>query len=63
MVTDSDVESIVSEVMEQYNQSDAVENRFLRFYENTLDNNLGRDDLQKLIDTIELTEEEKLDGS
>jgi len=57
------VEEIVDELMEEYGQSDDVKQRFLNFYENTVDNNLGGNDLQGLINTIELTEEEKLDGS
>jgi len=57
------VEEIVDEIMEEYGQSDDVKQRFLNFYENTVDNNLGGNDLQGLINTIELTEEEKLDGS
>lgn len=57
------VEEIVDEIMEEYGQSDDVKQRFLNFYENTVDNNLGGNDLQGLISTIELTEEEKLDGS
>lgn len=57
------VEEIVDEIMEGYGQSDDVKQRFLNFYENTVDNNLGGNDLQGLISTIELTEEEKLDGS
>jgi len=57
------VEEIVDEIMEEYGQSDDVKQRFLNFYENTVDNNLGGNDLEGLISTIELTEEEKLDGS
>ena len=58
-----DVEEIAKEVMEKRGQSDEVKQQFLNFYENTIDNNLGGNDLQGLINTIELTEEEKLDGS
>lgn len=56
-------EQIAEEVMEEYGQSENVKQRFLTFYENTIDNNLGGNDLQGLINTIELTEEEKVDGS
>lgn len=58
-----EVEEIAEEVLEEYGQSDDVKERFLTFYENTVDNNLGGNDLQGLINTIGLTEEEKLDGS
>lgn len=58
-----EVEEIADEVMEEYGQSDDVKKRFLTFYENTVENNLGGNDLQGLINTIELTEKEKLDGS
>jgi len=58
-----EVEEIAEEVMEKHGQSDEVKQQFLNFYENTINNNLGGNDLQGLINTIELTEEEKLDGS
>ena len=58
-----DVEEIAEEVIEKHDQSDEVKQQFLNFYENTINNNLGGNDLQALINTIELTEEEKLDGS
>jgi len=57
------VEEIVDELIQEYGQSDDVKQRFLNFYDNTVDNNLGGNDLEGLISTIELTEEEKLDGS
>jgi hypothetical protein len=58
-----EVEEIAEEVMDKHGQSDEVKQQFLNFYENTIDNNLGGNDLQGLINTIELTKEEKLDGS
>ncbi|WP_330632927.1 CxC ATPase DNA modification system associated small protein [Halocatena halophila] len=58
-----DVEKIMKEVMEEHEQSDDVERRFLAFYENTVNNNFGGSDLQRLINSIELAEEEKLDES
>jgi hypothetical protein len=58
-----EVEEIAEEVMDRHGQSDEVKQQFLNFYENTINNNLGGNDLQGLINTIELTEEEKLDGS
>lgn len=53
----------MKEVMEEHEQSDDVERRFLAFYENTVNNNFGGSDLQRLINSIELAEEEKLDES
>ena len=58
-----DIEEIAEEVMQEHGQSDEVEQQFIKFYENAINNNLGGNDLQGLINTIELTEEEKLDGS
>ena len=58
-----EVEEIAEEVMDKHGQSDEVKQQFLNFYENTIDNNLGGNDLQGLINTIELTKEEMLDGS
>ena len=62
-MTKPEVEEIVEEVMEEHDQSDVVKERFLNFYENAIDNNFGGNDLQGLINTVELTEEERLDGS
>ena len=58
-----EVEEIAEEVMDKHGQSDEVKQQFLNFYENTISNNIGGNDLQGLINTIELTEKEKLDGS
>ncbi|WP_267642046.1 CxC ATPase DNA modification system associated small protein [Haloarchaeobius amylolyticus] len=58
-----EVEEIVEEVMEKHGQSDVVKERFLNFYENAIEENFGGNDLQGLINTVELTEEERLDGS
>jgi meiotically up-regulated gene 157 (Mug157) protein len=58
-----EVEEIAEKVMEEHGQSEEVKQQFLNFYENTIDNNLGGNDLKSLINTIELSEEEKLDGS
>lgn len=62
-MTNPEVERIVDEVMEQYGQSEDVKKRFLNFYENTVENNLGGNDLHGLISIVELEEEEELDGS
>jgi hypothetical protein len=62
-MTSPEVERIADEVMERYDQSDDVKKRFLNFYENTVENNLGGNDLHGLINTIELEDEEELDGS
>jgi hypothetical protein len=58
-----EVEEIAEEVMEEHGQSEEVKQQFLNFYENTIDNNFGGNDLKSLINSIELSEEEKLDGS
>jgi len=58
-----EVEDIAEKVMEKHGQSEEVKQQFLNFYQNTIDNNLGGNDLKSLINTIELSEEEKLDGS
>jgi hypothetical protein len=58
-----EVEEIAEESMEEHGQSEEVKQQFLNFYENTIGNNLGGNDLKSLIKTIELSEEEKLDGS
>ncbi|MFB6245951.1 MAG: CxC ATPase DNA modification system associated small protein [Candidatus Nanohaloarchaea archaeon] len=57
------IEEMAERVMDEYNQSDEFRDRFMSFYENTVENNLGSTSLERLIDNVELPEEEKLDGS
>ena len=63
MADQPDIEKIAERVMDEYNQSDEFKDRFMNFYENTVENNLGSTSLERLIDNVELPEEEKLDGS
>lgn len=63
MADQPDIEEIAEEVMDEYNQSEEFKDRFMTFYENTVENNLGSTSLERLIDNVELLEEEKLDGS
>ena len=67
MVTDTDIEPeierIASEVVKQHGQSEAFENRFLTFYKNVIENNYDENSLKRLINQIELSEEEKVDES
>lgn len=63
MATRSDVEKIAEEVIDEHDQPDEFKDRFMNFYENTVENNLGGTSLQRLIDNVELPEEEELDGS
>lgn len=57
-----DIERIADKVMEEHNQSDQFKDRFLQFYQNTVEDNLGTNDLGGLIDRVELPEEDELDG-
>ena len=63
MADQPDIEEIAERVMDEYNQSDEFKDRFMNFYENTVENNLGGTSLERLIDNVELSEEEELDGS
>lgn len=63
MAPHSEVEKIAEEVIEEHGQPEEFKDRFMNFYENTVENNLGGTSLQRLIDNVELPEEEKLDGS
>ena len=58
-----DIEEIADEVLDEYDQSEDFKDRFMNFYENTVENNLGGTSLERLIDNVELSEEEELDGS
>lgn len=63
MADQPDIEEIAERAIDEYNQSDEFKDRFMNFYENTIENNLGSTSLERLIDNVELPEEEKLDGS
>lgn len=63
MSSKSEIEEIADKVMDEYDQSEDFKDRFLNFYENTVENNLGSTSLERLIDNVELSEEEELDGS
>jgi hypothetical protein len=63
MADPPDIEKIAEEVMDEYNQSEEFKDRFMTFYENTVENNLGSTSLERLIDNVELPEEDQLDGS
>jgi predicted transcriptional regulator len=63
MTSQSEIEEIADKVMDEYDQSEDFKDRFLNFYENTVENNLGSTSLERLIDNVELSEEEELDGS
>lgn len=60
---DPEIERIAHEVLDEYDQPDTFKTRFINFYENAIQNNLGRDSLKTLIEQVELSEEEELDGS
>lgn len=59
----SEIESIVDEVIDEYEQPDQFEKRFISFYRNTVKNNLGSKDLKRLIKNVDLPEEEEIDES
>lgn len=63
MSSQIDTERIAEKVMEEHNQSDEFKDRFLNFYKNTIEDNLGNTSLDRLIDNVELPEEDELDGS
>lgn len=60
---DPDIERIASEVVKAHGQSDVFKNRFLKFYTNVIDNNYDQNSLKRLIDQVELPEDEELDES
>lgn len=63
MTDQRDIEEIADEVLDKYDQSEDFKDRFMNFYENTVENNLGGTSLERLIDNVELSDEEELDGS
>jgi len=63
MTDQRDIEEIADDVIDEYDQSEDFQDRFMNFYENTLENNSGGTSLERLIDNVELSEEEELDGS
>lgn len=60
---DPEIERIASEVMDEYDQSEQFKNRFVTFYKNVIENNYDERTLERLINKVELPEEEEIDGS
>jgi hypothetical protein len=60
---DPTIERIAHEVLDDYDQSEAFKKRFLKFYENAVQTYPDRSSLERLIEQVELPEEEELDGS
>lgn len=60
---DPEIEKIASKVIEDYDQSEAFKNRFVTFYKNVIENNYDENSLKRLIEQVELPEEEKVDES
>lgn len=63
MPNQPDIEKLAEEVMDDYGQSEEFKDRFITFYENAVEDNLGGTSLEKLIDNVELPEEDQLNGS
>jgi hypothetical protein len=61
MTSEDKIEEIVAEVAEEHGQSGAFADRFMKFYDNALENNLGGTSLERLIEQVELPTEEEID--
>lgn len=59
----TEIEPILDEVMDEFEQPDQFKSRFMKFYENTVENNLGNNSLERLIKNVRLPEEEQIDES
>ena len=63
MTDNTKIKEIASDVTEEYGQSEEFTQRFMKFYDNALQNNLGGTSLERLIDSVELPEEDEMDES
>lgn len=63
MTDDNKIKEIASEVTDEYGQSDQFTERYMKFYENALQNNLGGTSLERLIDSVELPEGDEMNES
>lgn len=59
----SEAKPIVDEVMDEYEQTDVFQLQFIKFYENAIENNLGGRSLERLIENVNLPEDEQIDES
>jgi hypothetical protein len=58
---DPRIEEIARDLLDEYDQPENFKNRFIKFYENITENNYDRNSVERLIENIELPEEEKID--
>ncbi|QCC51442.1 CxC ATPase DNA modification system associated small protein [Halapricum salinum] len=60
---ETELRQIAGEVMDEYDQPAQFKDRFMTFYMNTVENNIGETSLKRLINNVELPEEDKIDES
>lgn len=58
---DPRIEEIARELLDEYDQPESFKKRFIKFYENVTENNYDRNSLERLIENIEIPEEDKID--
>lgn len=54
----NEIEKVIEEVGKDYDQSKHFRQRFMGFYQNTVNNNLGSSDLRNLIEKVSIPDEE-----
>jgi hypothetical protein len=60
---DPRIEQIARDLLDEYNQSESYKERFIKFYINMTENNYDQSSVRRLIENIELSEEERIDES
>lgn len=58
-----DYEEIATEVLEEFDQSDSFQQRFIGFCANAMEGKAEDSDLERLIENTELSEEEQVNES
>lgn len=61
MSDDFDYEAIAADVLEEFGQDESFEQRFIGFCQNAMEGKAEDSDLGRLIENVQLSEEEQVD--
>lgn len=60
---DTEAKEIAKKLLDEHDQSETFINRFINFYGNITENNYTESSVERLIESVELSEEDRIDES
>lgn len=61
MSKEEKIKELIFAVLDEYEQSEQFKTRYYKFYQNTITQNIGSEDLRDLIENVELDSEDMID--